>query len=121
VLAARAGGLVVFGIHGRVRLPGRSLPHRVNSDVPSGAGQPVLAQGDFAVFEYHRTPRKQGQIVLAFLPETYEGEPGVQTIKRIYQEGNHWVLRAENPSYSDIRFKTLDTKYPILGIYIEKL
>jgi hypothetical protein len=43
ILAARAGGLVVFRIHGLVRLPGHSLPQRVNSDVPSGAGQKFAA------------------------------------------------------------------------------
>lgn len=83
--------------------------------------EPILAQGDFAVFEYHRTPRKQGQMVLACLPETYEGEPGVQTIKKIYQKGGEWILRAENPSYSDIRIPSVDVKHPILGTYVGKL
>lgn len=83
--------------------------------------EPILAQGDFAVFEYHRTPRKQGQIVLACLPETHEGEPGVQTIKKIYQNGDDWILRAENPSYSDIRISSVDVKHPILGIFVGKL
>jgi phage repressor protein C with HTH and peptisase S24 domain len=83
--------------------------------------QPALAQGDLAVFEYHRTPRRQGQIVIAFLPETYEHELGSQTIKRIYQEDQNWILRAENPRYADIIIPAVEIKQPILGIFVQKL
>jgi ubiquinone/menaquinone biosynthesis C-methylase UbiE/SOS-response transcriptional repressor LexA len=100
---------------------GLSKPRRFVVRVAGDSMEPVLMQGDFAVFEYHRTPRKQGQIVLAILPETYEGEQGVQTIKKIYQKGKEWILRAENPSYPDISFPSVDVKHPILGTYVGKL
>ncbi|MGE3751758.1 MAG: hypothetical protein AB7I98_19460 [Verrucomicrobiales bacterium] len=39
LVAAGAGGFGLVFFHGRVGVPGHSLPQRVNSDIPSGAGQ----------------------------------------------------------------------------------
>jgi|GEM_PF-1815079 len=37
-VAARTGGVGLVFFHGRVSVPGHSLPQRVKSDIPSGAG-----------------------------------------------------------------------------------
>lgn len=37
-VAARTGGVSLVFFHGRVGVPTHSLPQRVNSDIPSGAG-----------------------------------------------------------------------------------
>ena len=46
LVAAGAGGFGLVFFHGRVGVPGHSLPQRVNSDIPSGAGHPVELAGD---------------------------------------------------------------------------
>ena len=83
--------------------------------------EPFLRIGDLVVFEYHRSPRKDGQIVIANIPEFGSTDHGVETIKRITQDSEHWIFQSENPSYADFTVPKYITPSPILGIMIEKL
>jgi SAM-dependent methyltransferase/SOS-response transcriptional repressor LexA len=83
--------------------------------------EPFLRIGDLVIFEYHRSPRKDGQIVIANVPEFGSADHGVETIKRIKQDSEHWIFQSENPSYADFSVPKYLTASPILGIMIEKL
>jgi phage repressor protein C with HTH and peptisase S24 domain len=83
--------------------------------------EPLLRIGDLVVFEYHRSPRKDGQIVIANIPEFGSAEHGVEAIKRIKQDAENWIFQSENPSYADFSIPKYLTASPILGIMIEKL
>jgi SAM-dependent methyltransferase/SOS-response transcriptional repressor LexA len=83
--------------------------------------EPFLRIGDLVVFEYHRSPRKNGQIVIANIPEFGSTDHGVESIKRIYQDAEQWIFQSENPSYADFSVPKYLTASPILGIMIEKL
>jgi SOS-response transcriptional repressor LexA len=82
---------------------------------------PYLRIGDLVVFEYHRSPRKDGQIVIANIPEFGTADHGVEAIKRIKQDSDNWIFQSENPSYADFSVPKYLTASPILGIMIEKL
>jgi SAM-dependent methyltransferase/SOS-response transcriptional repressor LexA len=83
--------------------------------------EPFLQIGDLVVFEYHRSPREDGQIVIANIPEFGSGDHGVESIKRIKQDLKHWIFQSENPSYADFSVPKYVAASPILGIMIEKL
>ena len=83
--------------------------------------EPYLRIGDLAVFEYHRSPRKDGQIVIANIPEFGSAEHGVEAIKRIYQDAENWIFQSENQSYTNFSVPKYLTASPILGIMVEKL
>lgn len=80
--------------------------------------EPTLKLGDFVVFDYHRSSRGSGQIVIANLPEFGYG---TEAIKRIREEGDHWVFESENPRYAPIRIEKAETDYPILGTMVQVL
>lgn len=81
--------------------------------------EPTLRLGDFVVFEYHRTPRRQNEIVVANLPEFGRGSAGVEAIKRIREEPDLWVFESDNPAYEPIRIEKGEIDYPILGTMVE--
>jgi SOS-response transcriptional repressor LexA len=83
--------------------------------------EPFLRIGDLVVFEYHRSPRKEGQIVIANIPELGSADHGVESIKRINQDAENWIFQSENQSYADFSVPKYLTGSPILGIMIEKL
>jgi phage repressor protein C with HTH and peptisase S24 domain/SAM-dependent methyltransferase len=83
--------------------------------------EPLLQIGDLVIFEYHRSPRKDGQIVIANIPEFGTADHGVEAIKRIKQDSDNWIFQSENPSYADFSVLKYLTASPILGIMIEKL
>jgi SAM-dependent methyltransferase/SOS-response transcriptional repressor LexA len=83
--------------------------------------EPFLQIGDLVIFEYHRSPRKDGQIVIANIPEFGSADHGVESIKRINQDADNWVFQSENPTYADFSVPKYLTANPILGIMIEKL
>lgn len=82
---------------------------------------PTLRFGDYVVFEYHRTPRRQGQIVIANLPEFGRGTPGTEAIKRLREEPAHWVFESDNSVYEAIRIEKGEIGFPILGTMVEVL
>jgi len=76
--------------------------------------------GDHVVFEYHRSPRSEGQIVIANIPEFGMSDFGVETIKRIRENSDSWIFESANPVYSSVVVPKVDT-HPILGTMVGKL
>lgn len=83
--------------------------------------EPFLNIGDLVIFEYHRSPRKDGQVVIANVPEFGSADHGVEAIKRIKEDPDHWIFQSENPAHADFPVPKYLTSSPILGIMIEKL
>jgi len=83
--------------------------------------EPTYNPGDLLVFEYHRNPRRMGDVVIANIAEFGVGETGVEMIKRIDQNGDNWIFRSDNPDYADIEIAKSELEYPILGILVGKL
>ncbi len=104
-----------------------AVPERVagrNRFVVRVAGdsmEPTLTKGDLAVFEYHRTPRQDGRIVVANVPDFGMTEIGAETIKRLRQDANYWIFESDNPDHPSFRVSKYDTAYPILGIFVSVL
>lgn len=83
--------------------------------------EPTLHLGSLVIFEYHRTPRIQGQIVIANLPEFGRSNVGTEAIKRIREEAEHWVFESDNRAYAPIRVEKGEIGYPILGTIVKVL
>lgn len=77
--------------------------------------------GDWLVFEYHRTPRRDRQIVIANLPEFGPDSVGTEAIKRITQDALDWIFLSDNPAHPPFRVRKSETGHPILGTFVEKL
>lgn len=82
---------------------------------------PTLHVGDLAVFEYHRRPRRNGQVVIANLPEFGMTESGVEAIKRIRQDERSWTFESDSPAHETLTLPKADSDHPILGIFVGKL
>ena len=67
------------------------------------------------VFEYHRTPRRDREIVIANFPEFGSGSHGTEAIKRITQDADDWIFESDNPAHAPIRVQKSETTHPILG------
>ncbi len=101
-----------------VRLAGeRRFVVRVAGD----SMEPFLKIDDLVVFEYHRSPRENGQIVIANIPEFGIGGHGIEAIKRMRQDAENWIFHSENPSYPDFLIPKNVAESPILGTMVEKL
>ena len=83
--------------------------------------EPALPIGSLAIFEYHRTPRRDPEIVIANLPEFGPGETGTEAVKRITQDAGHWIFQSDNPLYQPIRVSKNVIAHPILGTMVEVL
>lgn len=82
--------------------------------------EPLFHIGDLLVFEYHRTPRQDGQIVIA-ADFTDGSEGGEYAVKRLKSDSDVWVFCSENPDYSPVKISKASMPYPILGIYVGKV
>jgi len=89
--------------------------------VAGNSMEPDLHVGDHVVFEYHRSPRSEGQIVIANIPEFGLTDFGVETIKRIRGKSDSWIFESANSAYSPIVVPKSDVSHPILGMMIGKL
>ena len=89
--------------------------------VAGNSMEPTLQIGDLVIFEYHRTPRRDREIVIANLPEFGPGTHGTEAIKRITQDAGHWIFESDNPHHQAIRVAKSATAYPILGTMIDVL
>ena len=82
---------------------------------------PALAPGDRIVCEYHRTPRRQGQIVV-MAKFTGDSPRGECAIKRFQAETpTAWTFSSDNldPVFRpDPILKSNQPRYPILGIAV---
>jgi len=96
-------------------------PRRFVVRIAGDSMEPTLPLGSLVVFEYHRKPRRQGQIVIANLPEFGPGNVGTEAIKRIREEAEHWVFESDNPAYEAILVEKHDILLPILGTMVEVL
>ena len=60
---------------------------------------PEFHIGDLLVFEYHRTPRRTGEIVIA--ADFSLGETASEyAIKRVRADEEHWIFESTNPDYT---------------------
>jgi SOS-response transcriptional repressor LexA len=83
--------------------------------------EPLLQVGDLVVFEFHRSPHQDGQIVIANIPEFGIADHGIESIKRIKQDSKNWIFHSENSAYPLFTVSKNLTASPILGTMIEKL
>lgn len=85
--------------------------------------EPELSIGDHVIFEYHRSPRTNNQIVIANLAD-YGIASDLSTdhaVKRLIETPDQWIFRSTNPSYKDISVSKADCPYPILGVMVKRL
>ncbi|MEI8311712.1 MAG: S24 family peptidase, partial [Verrucomicrobiota bacterium] len=105
-----------------VEVPGRlAKKNRFVVRVAGDSMEPALPIGTLAIFEYHRSPRSDREIVIANFPEFGPGESGTEAIKRITQDADHWIFESDNPAYQPIRVSKNDIAHPILGTIVEAL
>lgn len=83
--------------------------------------EPTLPRNSLAIFEWHRTPRRSGQIVIANIPEFGPGHDTTEAVKRFREDKHDWVFESDNPDHKPIRVSKTDTAYPILGTYVAKI
>ena len=101
-----------------------SLFARKNRFVVRVAGdsmEPTLKRGELVVFEYHRSPRRDGEIVIANIPAFGADNSGTETIKRIKQDAVDWIFQSDNPAHDPIRVPKSENSHPILGTFVVKL
>jgi SOS-response transcriptional repressor LexA len=79
---------------------------------------PTLPLGSLAVFEYHRSPREDGQIVIANLNEFGPGQAGTEAIKRLRSTPQTWRFESDNPKYPAFEVSREEHPYPILGVFV---
>lgn len=105
-----------------MRVPERiAKPGRFVVCVAGDSMETTLRVGDFVVFEYHRSPRRDHEIVIANLPEFGAGTHGTEAIKRITQDADAWIFVSDNPAYDPIRVPKSETVHPILGTMVQVL
>lgn len=83
--------------------------------------EPTLRVGEIAIFEYHRTPRKDGQIVI--VADFADGDStGVCAVKRYRADSSsQWHFVSDNPARAGVTIEKPVSQYPILGIFIAVL
>ena len=96
-------------------------PGRFVVRVAGDSMEPTLQIGDLVIFEYHRTPRRDREIVIANLPEFGSGQEGVEAVKRITQDKDSWIFVSDNSQYMPIPLPKDVMEHPILGTYVAKL
>jgi len=83
--------------------------------------EPTFQIGDLLVFEYHRSPRKDREIVIANLPEFGPDHSGTEAIKRLGQDDDDWIFMSDNPAYVPFRVEKAESSHPILGTFVATL
>lgn len=82
---------------------------------------PTLAKGSFVIFEWHRTPRRDRQIVIANIPTFGRGQDTTEAVKRFREDPHDWVFESDNPEHEPMRLSKDETQYPILGTFVAEL
>ena len=81
--------------------------------------EPGLQDGDYVVCQYHRTPRRPGQVVIM---GGFDDGDGTFAIKRFNESRTEWLFHSDNPAYAPIRIAKVDVPaHPILGVAIHNL
>ena len=105
-----------------VKVPSEKVkPKRFVVRVGGDSMEPDYRQGEYLLFEYHRNPRSDRQIVIANIPAFGAGSTGVEAIKQIEQTPHDWVFHSINPRYEPIKVSKSEIAYPILGILVDRL
>ena len=105
-----------------VEVPSRlAKKNRFVIRVAGGSMEPSLPVGTLVVFEYHRSPRHDREIVIANFPDFGAGETGAEAVKRITQSADCWVFQSDNPCYAPITVFKHEIAHPILGTMVEVL
>mgnify|MGYP002641984536 CR=1 FL=1 len=100
---------------------GMARAERYVIQVDGNSMEPALRPGDFVVVEWHRSPRRQGQVVVMRNTQSTDG-PVEAAIKRLHETPSHWLFCSDNPTFDTIRVSRVDIpSYPILGIVIHNL
>lgn len=116
------GSLDASGDLDWIKVPGHlAKSGRFVVRVAGDSMEPTLRIGDLVVFEYHRSPRRDREIIIANLPEFGAGSPGTEAIKRITQDADCWIFQSDNPAHQPIRVSKNETSHPILGTMLEVL
>ena len=100
--------------------PSLAGPKRFIVEVAGGSMEPTFRRGELLVFEYHRTPRQDGQVVIVCATETPDDIPEV-AIKRIRETVKNWLIISDNPKFKTISVSKEQCQYPILGILVAKI
>jgi DNA polymerase V len=91
---------------GRVPLPAQDIPigrvwvQAVQGD--SMTGEDGILEGDQIVVVPYPDPRGEGEMVVATVQ-------GGETVKRLWREGDSWVLHPSNPAYNVITLQETDS------------
>lgn len=78
---------------------------------------PEFQVGDLLVFEYHRTPRRNGEVVLAADYSLGESS-GTYAVKRIKEDHESWIFVSTNSLYEPVIIPKAEVAYPILGTFV---
>lgn len=96
----------------------QAKPGRFVVRVAGDSMEPTLWIGDLVIFEYHRSPRRDHEIVIANIPDFGPGTHGTEAIKRITQDTGDWIFVSDNPAHAVIRVPKAETTHPILGTFV---
>ncbi|MBF0498676.1 MAG: methyltransferase domain-containing protein [Candidatus Riflebacteria bacterium] len=99
---------------------GMCRPRRFVVRVAGGSMEPLFQIGELLVFEYHRSPGKDGEIVLA-ASFSAGSDTGEYAIKRFRAQSENWLFESDNPEYKPISIPKYEMAFPILGIFIGKV
>jgi phage repressor protein C with HTH and peptisase S24 domain/SAM-dependent methyltransferase len=95
-------------------------PKRFIVRVDGNSMEPTFQRGDFLIFEYHRTLRQDGQVVIVNASEN--PDLFIATgIKRLKQTKEDWLIISDNPAFPTEKVSKSSCPYPILGTYVGKL
>lgn len=92
-------------------------PKRFVIRVAGDSMEPLFKVGDLLVFDYHRTPRRDGQIVIA---ADFTSGSGDYAVKRFKEHPTFWRFLSENPAYTPVEIEKSEMQYPILGTFVSK-
>lgn len=91
-------------------------PRRFLVRITGDSMEPTLHVGDLVVFEYHRTPRQDGQIMI--VADSSDGD-AVCAVKRYRADASpHWHFTSDNPARPGVTLDKADAPYPILGTFV---
>ena len=114
------GSLAVVEECDWIKVPAKfAKPGRFVVRIAGDSMEPTLRIGDYAIFEYHRTPRENGQIVI--VAEFAAADASECAVKRYQADTAAWLFTSDNPARLGVRFEKITTPYPILGIFVARL
>jgi SAM-dependent methyltransferase len=95
-------------------------PNRFVIRVAGDSMEPLFHIGDLLIFEYHRTPRQDNQIVIA-ADFTAGSATGEYAVKRYRAHPSLWRFLSEHPAYEPVEIPKAAMAYPILGTFVGRI